>query len=126
MAYFGRCLDCDAKHEAEQSDNCQCGGEVLPVPGLYYINADGEIHTVSRGGRDTLEELTDTRECDYELPSVKASGNDGAAHTVEDYHSRNFADTIEIYCGEIDEIVVALQTNYVRHCPMCGDSINVE
>lgn len=31
MAYLGYCLKCGAKHEAEDSHRCMCGGEIEPA-----------------------------------------------------------------------------------------------
>ena len=46
-------------------------------------------------------------------------------HYAEEFHSRHFEDTVEVWCPEVDETKVVLGRKYTRHCPMCGGSIEV-
>ena len=48
------------------------------------------------------------------------------SHYTETFSPRNFSDTVEIWCPQIDETKVVLGYRYLRHCPMCGGEIDVE
>lgn len=54
------------------------------------------------------------------------SDDDMTGHHVETIGSRYLGTCVEIYCREVDERVPLMTDRYVRHCPMCGRSINVE
>lgn len=48
------------------------------------------------------------------------------SHYVETYHSRHFPSTVEIWCPTVDETKAVIGDRYLRYCPMCGESIDVE
>lgn len=47
-------------------------------------------------------------------------------HLTEAHYSRHFGVTVEVYCSTIDERKVVLEKEYLRYCPMCGGSVEVE
>lgn len=49
-----------------------------------------------------------------------------AEHRAEEYTSRHFDNTVEIWCPSIDETKVVLGHRYLRHCPMCGEEVEVD
>ena len=51
---------------------------------------------------------------------------DSENHQVETYLARHFDETVEVWCPTVDEAKVLLGHQYIRYCPMCGDSIEVE
>lgn len=52
--------------------------------------------------------------------------NDPLFHRAEEFTSRHFGTTVEVYCDVVDETKVIIGREYVRNCPMCGEKIEVK
>lgn len=46
-------------------------------------------------------------------------------HSIHVEYEMVAGKTVRIWCPDLDEEMVALHSTYFRHCPMCGDDIDV-